>query len=47
MLRAFFVLGLLWLGSPWPDLVAGALIAVVASLGGVEILRNVRQEVRT
>ncbi|MEO9358950.1 MULTISPECIES: cation transporter [Gammaproteobacteria] len=37
----------LWLGSPWPDLVAGALIAVVASLGGVEILRNVRQEVRT
>lgn len=37
----------LWLGSPWPDLVAGALIAAVASLGGIEILRNVREEAKT
>jgi len=32
----------LWLGSPWPDLVAGAIIAVVAAAGGVEILKSVR-----
>ena len=37
----------LWLGSSWPDLVAGALIAVVASLGGIEILRSVREEAKT
>ncbi|SDS28407.1 Cation efflux family protein [Halopseudomonas litoralis] len=34
----------LWLGSSWPDLVAGALIAAVAFKGGVEILRNVRDD---
>ena len=34
----------LWIGSPWPDLVAGALIAVVASVGGIRILRSVRAE---
>jgi len=37
----------LWLGSSWPDLVAGALIAVVASLGGIEILRSVREAAKT
>ena len=34
----------LWIGSPWPDLVAGALIAVVAIVGGIRILRSVRAE---
>ena len=32
----------LWTGSPWPDLVAGALIALVAVVGGIGILRSVR-----
>lgn len=30
----------LWLGSPWPDLVAGGLIATVALYGGIGILRT-------
>ena len=34
----------LWIGSPWPDLVAGALIAVVAIVGGIGILRSVRAD---
>ena len=34
----------LWIGSPWPDLVAGALIAVVAIVCGIRILRSVRAE---
>jgi len=34
----------LWLGSSWPDLVVGALIATVALKGGVEILRSVRED---
>ena len=31
----------LWIGSPWPDLIAGALIALVAIVGGIGILRSV------
>jgi Co/Zn/Cd efflux system component len=34
----------LWIGSPWPDLVAGALIALVAIVGGIGILRSVRAD---
>ncbi|MBC8793664.1 MAG: cation transporter [Xanthomonadales bacterium] len=34
----------LWLGTSWPDLVAGALIAVVAFRGGIEILKSVRED---
>lgn len=34
----------LWLGTSWPDLVAGALIAAVAFKGGIEILRSVRED---
>ncbi|MDC8640485.1 cation transporter [Xanthomonas hortorum] len=37
----------LWLGASWPDLVAGALIAAVASKGGIEILRSVREDRRS
>lgn len=37
----------LWLGASWPDLVAGALIAAVASKGGIEILRSVREDKRS
>jgi cobalt-zinc-cadmium efflux system protein len=37
----------LWLGTSWPDLVAGALIAAVAFKGGIEILRNVREDKRS
>lgn len=36
----------LWTGSPWPDLVAGALIALVAVVGGIGILRSVRADKR-
>ena len=32
------------IGSPWPDLVAGALIALVAIVGGIGILRSVRAD---
>ena len=34
----------LWLGTSWPDLVAGALIAAVALKGGIEILKSVRED---
>ena len=34
----------LWIGSPWPDLIAGALIALVAIVGGSGILRSVRAD---
>lgn len=37
----------LWLGSSWPDLVAGALIAAVAFKGGIEILQSVRDNKRS
>ena len=37
----------LWLGTSWPDLVAGALIAAVALKGGIEILRSVREDKRS
>ena len=37
----------LWLGSSWPDLVAGALIAAVAFKGGIEILQSVREDKRS
>lgn len=30
----------LWLGRAWPDLIVGALVAVVAIKGGLEILRD-------
>lgn len=30
----------IWTGSNWPDLVVGALVAIVALFGGVEILRD-------
>jgi Co/Zn/Cd efflux system component len=30
----------LWLGQAWPDLIVGALVAVVAIKGGLEILRD-------
>lgn len=33
-----------WLGTSWPDLVAGALIALVAFAGGIEILSDVRRD---
>lgn len=34
----------LWLDAAWPDLVAGALIALIAFKGGIEILRDVRND---
>ena len=34
----------LWLDAAWPDLVAGALIAIMAVKGGLEILRSVRDD---
>lgn len=37
----------IWLGSSWPDLVAGALIAAVAFKGGIEILQSVREDKRS
>jgi cobalt-zinc-cadmium efflux system protein len=37
----------LWLGSSWPDLVAGALIALMAFAGGIDILSDVRKDRRT
>jgi Co/Zn/Cd efflux system component len=33
-----------WLDRPWPDLVIGLLIALVAAKGGVEILLDARRE---
>ena len=37
----------LWLGTSWPDLLAGALIAAVAIKGGIEILQSVREDKRS
>ena len=37
----------LWLGTSWPDLLAGALIAAVAFKGGIEILQSVREDKRS
>ena len=37
----------LWLGSSWPDLAAGALIAGVAFKGGIEILQSVHEDKRS
>ncbi|MCW0045671.1 cation transporter [Brevundimonas sp. BT-123] len=34
----------LWLGQAWPDLVVGALVAIVAAKGAFEILRDVRDQ---
>jgi cobalt-zinc-cadmium efflux system protein len=36
----------LWLGQPWPDLVVGAIVAVVAFKGGLDILADVRRDRR-
>lgn len=36
----------LWLDQPWPDLVVGAIVAVVAFKGGLEILADVRRDRR-
>ena len=44
---AFAGVLVLWLGSSWPDLVAGALIAAVAFKGGIEILQSVREDRRS
>lgn len=35
-----------WLGSNWPDLVVGIATALIALKGGVEILRDARNEAR-
>lgn len=34
----------MWLGSNWPDLIIGLIVAFVAARGGVEILREAAQE---
>jgi len=34
----------LWLGSNWPDLVVGLATAFIAIKGGIEILRDARNE---
>lgn len=31
---------LMWLGQPWPDLVIGVVVALLAIKGGVEILQD-------
>ena len=36
----------LWLGTNWPDLVVGFATAVIATKGGIEILRDARMEAR-
>ncbi len=36
----------IWTGSNWPDLVVGALVAIVALFGGVEILRDAAHDAR-
>ncbi|MEJ6788174.1 cation transporter [Brevundimonas sp. BR2-1] len=36
----------LWLDRAWPDIVVGALVALIAAKGGLEILRDVRRDVR-
>ncbi len=39
----------LWLRQPWPDLVVGAVVALIAVKGGLEILKdaNTQKDVRT
>lgn len=37
----------LWLGQNWPDLVVGVATALVAIGGGIEILRDAREEARS
>lgn len=34
----------LWLGQAWPDLIVGALVAIVAAKGAFEILSDVRDQ---
>jgi cobalt-zinc-cadmium efflux system protein len=34
----------LWLGQAWPDLIVGALVALMAAMGAFEILSDVRDE---
>ena len=34
----------MWLKQPWPDLVVGLLVAIVALKGGLEILQSARQD---
>lgn len=34
----------LWLGQPWPDLVVGAVVALIAVKGGVEILKDANRQ---
>jgi cobalt-zinc-cadmium efflux system protein len=36
----------LWLGTNWPDLLVGFATAVIATKGGIEILRDARTEAR-
>lgn len=36
----------LWTGRAWPDLVVGVAVAAIAVKGGVDILRDVRREVK-
>lgn len=36
----------LWLGTNWPDLIVGFATAVIATKGGIEILRDARTEAR-
>jgi Co/Zn/Cd efflux system component len=36
----------LWLDQAWPDIVVGALVALIAAKGGLEILGDVRRDVR-
>lgn len=36
----------LWLGTNWPDLVVGFATALIATKGGIEILRDARREAR-
>ena len=34
----------LWLKQPWPDLVVGALVALIAVKGGVDILKDANNQ---
>jgi Co/Zn/Cd efflux system component len=37
----------LWLGTNWPDLLVGLATALIAIMGGIEILRDARAETKT
>jgi cobalt-zinc-cadmium efflux system protein len=37
----------LWLGTNWPDLLVGLATALIAIIGGIEILRDARAETKT